>query len=147
MEHLAYLLADCARMLRRDFDERVRPLGVTGQQARLLFLLERSEGDNQSAYAAQLEVEPITLCRMVDRMEDSGLISRRPDPDDRRARRLFLTPRACDMIRDLYERALGLSDNMASALTKEELANLESSLKKIHVHIQEVREQGNVING
>lgn len=147
MEHFAYLISDCARLLRRGFDENVRHLGVTGQQARLLFLVERSEGENQSSYASLLEVEPITLCRMVDRMEDAGLISRKPDPEDRRARRLFLTPHAREMIRDLRERVLAMTDEVSAAMTPEQFSGLQSALETIRAHLTERREQTAAING
>ena len=93
-KNLGWLMVDNARLLRRAFDERVRAIGITGPQARLLLALERSPGENQAFHAERLEVEPITLCRMVDRMEESGLVERRNDPSDRRARLLYLTPRA-----------------------------------------------------
>ncbi len=75
MENIGYLLGDRSRLLRRAFDDRVRAVGVTGPQARLLMYLSRYEGENQGFYAEQLDVEAITLCRMVDRMADAGLVS------------------------------------------------------------------------
>jgi len=87
----AYLLSDTARLLRRAFDERVRQLDLTSTQARLLLILSRDEGQNQAFYAERLEVEPISLCRLLDRMVATGRIERRPDPADRRAWRVFLT--------------------------------------------------------
>ena len=68
-KNLGWLMVDNARLLRRAFDERVRTTGMTGPQARLLLALERTPGENQAFHAERLEVEPITLCRMVDRME------------------------------------------------------------------------------
>lgn len=98
MENIGYLLGDRSRLLRRAFDDRVRAIGVTGPQARLLLFIARTEGENQGFYAEQLDVEPITLCRMVDRMADAGLIERRRDPADRRAWRLHLTDKSRAMI-------------------------------------------------
>src|SRR3546814_20414492 len=85
--------------------ERTRVIGITGAQWRLLFTVSRNEGQNQGATAELLEVEPITLCRMIDRMEDAGMVERRPDPTDRRAWRLYLTDTSRPLIRPL--RALG----------------------------------------
>ena len=93
-KNVGYLLSDAGRLMRRAFDDRVRELGITSPQARLLLNLERGPGQNQVFYADLLEIEPITLCRMVDRMEEAGLVERRPDPDDRRARLLHLTDRS-----------------------------------------------------
>lgn len=147
MENFGYLINDCARLLRRNFDEKVRPLGVTVQQARLLLNIERNEGDQQGSYAALLEVEPITLCRIVDRMQEAGLIRREPDPDDRRARRLYLTPKARDMTRELTARVLNTTDEVGIALTPEELAGLVASLGKVRARLLELREQGAAVNG
>ena len=101
MSTICYLLSDTARLLRREFDARVRQLGVTGPQARLLLLLETSEGENQGFYAERLEVEAISLGRMLDRMGDAGLIERRTDPSDRRAWRIHLTARSRALIGQL----------------------------------------------
>lgn len=94
MQNIGYMLADNSRLLRRAFDERVRKMGVTSPQARLLLILARDGGRNQGSYAERLEVEPITLCRMVDRLQEAELVERRPDPADRRAWQLFLTRKA-----------------------------------------------------
>lgn len=67
-----YRLADNSRQLRRLFDERVRGLGLTGPQARLLLSLDRNPNENQAFYAERLEIEPITLTRIVDRLEDAA---------------------------------------------------------------------------
>src|SRR3546814_13038985 len=91
------------RLLRRSFEERTRVSGITGAQWRLLFTESRNEGQNQGATAELLEVEPITLCRMIDRMEDAGMVERRPDPNDRRAWRLYLTDKYRSLIGQLRE--------------------------------------------
>jgi DNA-binding MarR family transcriptional regulator len=110
IDNPAYLVSDLARLMRRVFDDRVRALGVTGPQARLLLLLARAEGENQGFFADRLEVEAITLCRMVDRMAESDLIERRRDPADRRAWQLHLTGRSRSMVADLRQCANALVD-------------------------------------
>lgn len=109
-----YRLADNSRQLRRLFDERVRGLGLTGPQARLLLSLERHPNENQAFYAERLEIEPITLTRIVDRLEDAGWIERQSDPTDRRARILHLTDKSRGIVarlnasvEDLFEAMLG----------------------------------------
>ena len=105
-----------SRLLRRAFDARVRQLGVTGPQARLLLELSKAEGENQGHYAERLEVEPITLCRMVDRMEETGLLERRRDPADRRAWRVHLTERSNVMIDQLRDCVARLEEDMLAGL-------------------------------
>lgn len=128
---MPYLLVDSSRLLRRAFDDRVRATGATSPQARLLLTLSRSPDQNQAYYADRLEIEPITLCRMVDRMEESGLVERQPDPTDRRARRLHLTPRSRSEIESI-ERALdGLTETMLHGFDDDEQAQLAAMLKRI----------------
>lgn len=102
---LPFLIADVARLSRTHFDRRARSFGITRPQWRTLFALARREGVTQAELAAYLEVEPMSLSRMLDRMSESGLVERRADPRDRRAWRLHLTPAAHDLTQRL--RALG----------------------------------------
>ncbi|HEX6012301.1 MAG TPA: MarR family transcriptional regulator, partial [Geminicoccaceae bacterium] len=91
---LGFLLSDAARLFRRRFDQKARPFGLTRAQWQVLARLARHEGINQAGLADLLDLEPITLCRQIDRMEEGGWVTRRPDPGDRRARLLFLTDKA-----------------------------------------------------
>jgi DNA-binding MarR family transcriptional regulator len=115
---LGFLISDVSRLMRRRFDERARLIGVTRAQWRTLTTLSRHEGINQGRLAELLEVEPITSCRMIDRLEEAGLVERRRDPGDRRAWLIFLTDKArpiIDQLRaladELFEQALvGIDD-------------------------------------
>jgi len=88
--HLGFILHDVARLLRKRFDQRARGLGLSRAQWSVLAHLSRNEGIRQNALADILEVEPITLARHIDRLEESELVERRADPTDRRARLLYL---------------------------------------------------------
>ena len=91
-----FIIADVTRLLRRSFNCRAQRmgLGLTPAQWQTLAHVSRNEGINQGALAQILEVQPITLSRLVDRLEAAGWVDRRPDPCDRRAVRLFLTDAA-----------------------------------------------------
>jgi DNA-binding MarR family transcriptional regulator len=89
-----FLLHDVARMMRTRFDKWARGYGMTRAQAAIVFRLSRQPGMSQNEMAALLEVEPITVGRLVDRLEARGLVERRADPGDRRIRRLHLLPAA-----------------------------------------------------
>jgi DNA-binding MarR family transcriptional regulator len=102
---IGFLLNDAARLMRKDFERRTRSLGLTRAQWQTLFHLARNEGCNQATLADLLDVEPITTARTIDRLELSGLVERRADPGDRRARLLFLGERAHPLLEEL--RALG----------------------------------------
>jgi DNA-binding MarR family transcriptional regulator len=91
---LGFLLHDCARLLRKRFEQNSRELGLTRAQWQVLAHVNRHEGINQSALADILEIEPITLGRIVDRLEASGFVERRQHAHDRRLRLLHLTAKA-----------------------------------------------------
>ena len=100
-DNIGTMLGQVSRLLRRRFDERARGIGVTRPQWQVLTLLKRNEGINQGGLAELLEVEPITLGRMVDRLQDADLVVRRADPNDRRAWRLHVTERGEELIEQL----------------------------------------------
>ncbi|HWM45779.1 MAG TPA: MarR family transcriptional regulator [Xanthobacteraceae bacterium] len=98
-------------MLRTLVDQEARKFGMTRAQWGVLFRLERSEGLKQSELADLLDIQPITLTRLIDRLCENGLIERRSDPNDRRAKRLFLTPAA----RPLLDRLNTLTTEMLTS--------------------------------
>src|ERR1700744_4993552 len=91
---ILFVMSDVARLLRTYADHKARRFGQTRAQWAVLLRLERLEGLKQSDLAEDLDIQPITLTRLVDRLCENGLIERRPDPTDRRAKRLYLTPAA-----------------------------------------------------
>ncbi len=104
----AFSLNDVARMLRTYADHKASQFGITRAQWAVLVRLDRFEGLKQAELAEMLDLQPITLTRLLDRLCDSGLIERRADPNDRRAKRLFLTAAA----RPLLERLGDLGDEL-----------------------------------
>jgi MarR family transcriptional regulator for hemolysin len=102
------MIMEVARLLKTYADQRARQYGMTRAQWAVLFRLDRSEGLKQSELAELLDLQPITLTRLLDRLSDNGLIERRAAPNDRRANRLFLTPAA----RPLLERLTVLGEDM-----------------------------------
>jgi MarR family transcriptional regulator for hemolysin len=105
---MVFMINDVARMLRTLADQEVRKFGMTRAQWAVLARLQRHEGLKQSELAEILDLQPITLTRLIDRLADNGLIERRPDPSDRRAKRLFLTAAA----KPLMDRLSGLGGDL-----------------------------------
>lgn len=134
-DSLGFLLADVSRLMRRNFDQRARSIGVTRNQWRVLTLLVRHEGSNQGNLADLLEVEPITLCRMVDRLQESGLVERRPDPQDRRAWRLFLTPTSRPLLDELRGHAAALFCDATTGLSETQQSELHAALDTIRANL------------
>jgi MarR family transcriptional regulator for hemolysin len=91
---LGFLLHEVARLLRRRFEQNARGSGLTRSQWQVLAYLAINEGINQSGLADLLEIEPITLCRIVDKLQALGLVERHPHPSDRRVWLLHITPAA-----------------------------------------------------
>ena len=95
------LVSNLARLLRTLADARARAYGMTRAQWMILVHLDRQAGMSQNELASLIEVEPITVGRLVDRLEARGMVERRPDPQDRRIWRLHLTPEAGPMLKEI----------------------------------------------
>jgi MarR family transcriptional regulator for hemolysin len=118
----AFLINDVGRLLRTYADQQARQFGMTRAQWAVLARLEYAEGLKQSELAELLDLQPITLTRLVDRLCTNGLIERRADPADRRAKRLYLTAQA----RPLMNRLADLGENiMATVLEGLDAAKIE----------------------
>lgn len=98
---LPFVLHDVARLMRTRFDQRARSWGMTRAQCVTLMKLKCRPGMSQTELAAILEVEPITVARLIDRLEQSGMVERRADPSDRRMHRLHLLPAADPVLAEI----------------------------------------------
>lgn len=128
-ENIAMLMAQVSRLMRRAFDEKARLLGMTRPQWQVVSILSVNEGINQGGLAELLEVEPITLGRMVDRLQDAALVERRPDPADRRAWRLFLTDKAQEQLVQLRPLALDTIDAAQEGLSQSDRDGLVKAMQ------------------
>jgi MarR family transcriptional regulator, transcriptional regulator for hemolysin len=100
---LGFLLHDVARLLRKRFEQRARHLGLTRSQWQTLAYLSRSEGIHQKALAEMLEIEPITLMRVLDKLAERGFVERRKHETDRRIWMLYLTDPARSLLSEIRE--------------------------------------------
>jgi DNA-binding MarR family transcriptional regulator len=100
---VGFLLHDVARLMRKRFEQHARDLGLTRSQWQVLAYLDKNEGIRQGALAELLEIEPITLGRILDKLEACGMVERRPHPTDRRVWQLHLTPKASPMLGKMRE--------------------------------------------
>ncbi|MDB5690299.1 MAG: MarR family transcriptional regulator [Sphingomonas bacterium] len=130
-QNIGFLLHDISRLMRHRFDVRARDLGVTRPQWRALVHLARNPGSTQSELAELLDVEQITLCRMIDRLTDAGLVERRPDARDRRVRRLHLLPPAIAIVDDLAAIGAVLEEEVLAPLDLAEQAQFARSVTRI----------------
>jgi DNA-binding MarR family transcriptional regulator len=116
-------------------------MGVTRSQWRVLARLKRQPGLRQVELADILEVEPITLCRIVDRLEEAGLVERQPDPSDRRAWRLALTDKAQPVISSLKAMAGTLADEAFDGLKGSDVDVFRRDLLKIRANLSTTSEK------
>jgi DNA-binding MarR family transcriptional regulator len=135
MENIGSILADTSRLMRRAFDARARAIGVTRAQWQVLATLRRHEGINQGGLAEQLDVEPITVCRMVDRLQEADLVERRADVADRRSWLLYLTPRAHQLLEQLRPLADALIEDMLEGISADERQALEQALEQMRANL------------
>jgi DNA-binding MarR family transcriptional regulator len=146
-DHIAARLADISRLMRRNFDARARSIGVTRPQWQVLSALRRHEGINQGGLADLLDVEPITVCRMVDRLQEADLVERRADPADRRSWKLFLTDRARALLELLRPLAVDLFEEAFEGLSEADRVQFEAVLDRVRGNLLRPAELVEVARG
>ncbi len=114
---IAFTIMDVARLLKTYADQRARQFGISRAQWTVLIRIDRHEGIKQAELAEMLDLQPISLTRLLDRLADSGLIERRADPNDRRANRLYLKPAAKPLLGRLAELGAGMMDTVLDGLS------------------------------
>ncbi|PTV95063.1 MarR family transcriptional regulator [Rhodobacter aestuarii] len=119
-ESLGFLMHDATRLLRRRFEVRAAELGLTSAQWRLLVHLMRGGPQPQARLAELLEIEPISLSRLADRMQEGGWVERQPDPHDRRIRILHAT--------DKTRAVIGQAKEIAETIYADALAGLDPAI-------------------
>ena len=137
-----FLVHDISRMLRKRFDRRARDIGLTKSQWIVLAHLARHEGINQGGLADILELEPATLGRHLDRLEDTGWIERRSDPADRRAWRLHLTDKVAPVLEKMGDLVEVTTQEALMGLDAKERERLQSYLLTIRANLTDRPEAG-----
>ena len=133
--YIGFLISDLARIMRASFDRRVRRIGLTRSQWRVLGLLHRHPGISQSELAELLEVERATAGRMVDRLERKNWVARHPDAADRRINRLHLTAEAEEVQARMGRIAAELLEDAMAPLSAAERAALAGLLERVKAQL------------
>jgi DNA-binding MarR family transcriptional regulator len=131
-------LYDVARLMRTRFDRWARTYGMTRAQGVILARLSRQPGMTQNEMAAVCEVEPITVGRLVDRLEARGLLERRLDPSDRRIRRLHLLPAAGPILAEIQRYKDDLHADLTDGLDAAAVESVTQAL--LHMKARLTRE-------
>jgi DNA-binding MarR family transcriptional regulator len=136
-QSLGLLVSDVARLMRRDFDQRVGGLGLTQAQWRALAQLTRCEGCRQADLAALMEIAPITLARFIDKLEQAGLVERRRHPTDRRAVQLFCTAKGNRLVGKMRSIAAETYDRALQAVSNTDRERLIGLLARMRDNLTE----------
>ena len=128
---ILFLLHDLARHLRLEADRRASCHGLTRAQWVILFRLDRQPGLSQKELAELLEVKPITVARLIDRLEEHGMVERRNDPGDRRVWRLHLLPPARPVLEALQAERIAILANATLGLDPETIALVGDALARM----------------
>ena len=135
MEDLPFEIGETAHALRRAFDRRAAALGVTRAQWKVLFRLTRTPGVRQVELADMLDVEPITLSRIVDRLEEAGHVERVADPADRRAWRLQVTEKARPLVAKLRQLGSELVEEAFAGIERDEIERARQVLAQVRENV------------
>jgi len=125
---LLIVLHDVARLTRTRFDQAARAFGMTRAQWIILARLDRQPGISQNELATICEVEPITVARLIDRLEARGMVERRPDPSDRRVRRLHLMPAATPILAEIARHKNAIFSDITDGIDEATLATMLDGL-------------------
>lgn len=128
---LMFLLHDVARLLRIDADKRARAHGMTRAQWGILIWLDRQPGISQKELSEHLEVEPITVARLIDRLEGRGLVERRPDARDRRVWRLHLRPPAHAALGEINLQRAAMTRMVTAGINRDTLDTMTEALLRM----------------
>ena len=130
-EYIGVVLSDVARLLRTEFDRRVRRLGITRAQWLVLTRLHRRPGASHSELAEMMEVEKATAGRMIDRLVANGWVERRSEPGDKRVKRVYLTVEAERVHKRIWRVAEDTVETALADLSGRESKQLFALLQRV----------------
>ena len=138
-------LVESSRLLRNYIDHRAKTRGTTRAQWIVLFRLREQEGLSQVDLADVLELQPISLVRLLDRLVEHGLLERRPDPKDRRANRLFLTMSGRQLVDDLDSLRDAIASDVLRDIPAEAIQTSLDTLVDVKERIKSLGEASDTI--
>ena len=139
---LGFALNDSARLLRTYADQRARQLNTTRAQWAVLSGLQRCQGVSQSELAVSLDLAPITLARLVDKLTAAGLVERRDDASDRRVHRLYLTEKSAPTLDKLAALGEGVMQKALEGIDEATIHALTEGLRRIKSNLKNVLHAG-----
>jgi MarR family transcriptional regulator, transcriptional regulator for hemolysin len=141
LRNFGFLLKEVSRRYVNRFEVRAAEIPLNLAQAKALVRLEKNEGVSQARLAELAEVDPMTMVRILDRMEAEGLLERRPDPADRRARCLYLTAKAKPILDEIWRLSDEIRAEIFAGVSKEERERFMGVLERLYVNISQLEGQ------
>lgn len=136
LRSLGFLIKDVARLYSLNFERNAGGLNLTMGQCKVLCYLQRNEGISQVRLAYLTDTDPMTLTRILDRMEGDGLIERRPDAADRRARRLFLLEPAIPVLEEIWRVSDCARAESLTGLSAADRTQLLGLMQRIYTNLE-----------
>jgi DNA-binding MarR family transcriptional regulator len=134
-ENLGFAIHDLARMMRRNFDHKAQNIGLTRSQWSVLVHLYRNDGVQQKMLADQMDITPITLSGLLDRLERDGWVERKVDGSDRRAKKVFLTAKVAPVLKDIQRLGKELRKELLQGISEKEFEYLMQLLLKMRSNL------------
>jgi DNA-binding MarR family transcriptional regulator len=138
LRNFGFLLKEVSRRYTNRFEVRAAEIPLNLAQAKALVRLETNEGVSQARLAELAEVDPMTMVRILDRMEAEGLLERRPDPADRRARCLYLTAKAKPILNEIWRLSEEIRAEIFAGVSKEERERFMGVLERLYANISQL---------
>lgn len=137
-ESLAFLLNSSARFLNSVFERRISEagLGLTPGEARALLTVAAIDGSKQADIAGRIGLEPMTVCTYLDKLESLGLVERRPNPDDRRSKCIFLTDASSDLLIAVRREVDSVIGQATEGCSEADLSRFYEMLKLLQRNLQ-----------
>ncbi len=135
LRNFGFLLNDLTRRYVLRFEQRARAIALTLPQCKVLVRLQKNEGASQARLAELAEVDPMTMVRILDRMEADGLLERRLDPADRRARCLYLTRKARPLLDEIWHLAELTRAEVFAGISRQEREAFIGMLERMHNNV------------
>jgi len=139
--NFGFLLRDLTNRYTARFEQHAREISLTLVQCKVLVNLEKSEGASQAKLAELTGIEPMMMVRLLDRMEADHLVERRPDPSDRRARRLYLTKKARPLLDEIWRLSDVTRNEMFAGIGKTDRDTCMRALERMHENIIAVSDE------
>ncbi len=141
LRNFGFLLKDVSRRYVLRFEQRARAISLTLSQCKVLVRLEKNEGVSQARLAELAELEPMAIVRILDRMEADGLLERRPDPADRRARRLYLTRKAKPLLDRIWHVSELTRAETLAGISRQDRESFMTLLERMHANVRAIEDQ------